>query len=128
MDFSLKGTQVVAVLERMKGTIGLRQRIAVDNGLEFISKTLDAWAYRNGVKLEFSRPGKPTDNAYVESFHGHFREECLDQHWFEPLAEAREVIEAWRVAYKEERPHRALQQRTPAALLASWEPLATAAD
>ena len=128
MDFSLKGTQVVAVLEQLKGTIGLRQRIAVDNGLEFISKTLDAWAYRNGVKLEFSRPGKPTDNAYVESFHGHFREECLDQHWFEPLAEAREVIEAWRVAYKEERPHRALQQRTPAALLARWEPLATAAD
>ena len=87
MDFSLKGAQVVAVLERLKGTIGLPQRIAVDNGPEFISKALDAWAYRNGVKLEFSRPGKATDNAYVESFNGHFQQECLNQHWFETLAE-----------------------------------------
>ena len=80
VDYSLKGAQVVAVLERLKGTIGLPQRIAVDNGPEFISKALDAWAYWNGVKLEFWRPGKPTDNAYVESFNGHLREECLNQH------------------------------------------------
>ena len=66
--------------------------------------------------MEFSRPGKPTDNAFVESFNGHFRAECLDQHWFETLAEAREVIEAWRVDYNEERPHQALQDRTPAEL------------
>ena len=92
VDYSLKGAQVVAVLERLKGTIGLPQRIAVDNGPEFISKALDAWAYRNGVKLEFSRLGKPTDNAYVESFNGHFQEECLNQHWFETLAEAREMV------------------------------------
>jgi putative transposase len=112
VDYSLKGAQVVAVLERLKGTIGLPQRIAVDNGPECISKALDAWAYRNGVKLEFWRPGKPTDNAYVESFNGHLREECLNQHWFETLAEAREMIEAWRVECNTERPHRALQQRT----------------
>ena len=128
VDYSLKGERVVAVLDRLKETVGRPERIAVDNGPEFISKALDAWAYRNGVRLEFSRLGKPTDNAFVESFNGHVREECLNQHWFETLAEAREVIEAWRVEYNEERPHRALQQRTPAAFLADWEPFAKAAD
>lgn len=96
MDFSRKGAQVVAVLERLKGTIGLPQRIAVVNGPEYLAKALDAWASRNGVKLEFSRPGKPTDNASVESFNGHLRAECLNQHGFETLAEVRERIEAWR--------------------------------
>jgi putative transposase len=78
------------------------------------------------VELEFSRSGKPADNVDVESFNGHVRQECLDQHWFATLAEIREVIEARRVEYNEERPHRALQQRTPAAF--GWEPLAKAAD
>jgi putative transposase len=128
VDFSLKGTHVVAVLARLKRTIGLLQRIAVDNGPEFISKALDAWAHRNDVKLEFSRPGKPTDNAYVESFNGHFREECLNQHWFETLAEPREMIEAWRLDYNTERPHRALGQQAPAAVQADWELLNKAAD
>lgn len=127
-DFSIKGSDVVAFLDQLKATAGLPERLAVDNGPEFISKALDAWAYRNRVSLEFSRPGKPTDNAFVESFNGHFRQECLDQHWFESLAEAREVIEAWRVDYNEERPHRALNQQSPAAFLASWEPLDKAAD
>ncbi len=121
---SLTGERVVAVLDRLKRTIGVPQRIAIDNGPEFISKALDAWAYRHQVQLEFSRPGKPTDNAYVESFNGHFRAECLDQHWFTSLQEARAVIEAWRVEYNQERPHRALKQQTPAAFLASWNPLA----
>jgi len=80
-DFSIRGEAVVAVLDRLK-SMGLPARLAVDNGPEFISKALDAWAYRNGVQREFSRPGKPTDNAFVESFNGHFRQECLDQHWF----------------------------------------------
>ncbi len=93
------------------------ERLAVDNGPEFISKALDAWAYQNGVQLEFSRPGKPTDNAFVESFNGHFREECLDRHWFASLEEARQVIEGWRIEYNTERPHRALKQRTPAAMV-----------
>jgi len=78
-DFSPKGATIVAVLDHMKATVELPQRLAVDNGPEFISKALDAWAYRNGVALEFSRPGNPTDNAFVESFNGHFRQECLDQ-------------------------------------------------
>jgi putative transposase len=95
--FSIKGEAVVAVLDRLKATVGVPQRLAVDNGPEFISKALDAWAYRNSVQLEFSRPGKPTDNAFVESFNGHFRQECLDQHRFAGLPEARQVIEAWRI-------------------------------
>jgi putative transposase len=120
---SLTGERVVAVLERLRQTVGVPQRIAIDNGPEFISKALDAWAYRHQVQLEFSRPGKPTDNAYVESFNGHFRAECLDQHWFTSLEEARAVIEQWRVEYNQERPHRSLRQQTPAAFLASWQPL-----
>lgn len=114
--FSIRGEAVVAVLDRLKAG-GLPERLAVDNGPEFISKALDAWAYRNGITREFSRPGKPTDNAFVESFNGHFREECLDQHWFVSLEEARQVVEAWRIEYNTERPHRALGQRTPAAIV-----------
>jgi transposase InsO family protein len=67
-----------------------------------------AWAHLNGVKLEFSRPGKPTDNAYIESFNGRLRAECLNQQWFETLAQAREEIENWRVDYNERRPHTSL--------------------
>jgi putative transposase len=117
---SLTGERVVAILERLTGTVGRPERIAIDNGPEFISKALDAWAYRNGVQLEFSRPGKPTDNAFAESFNGHFRAECLDCHWFVSLEEARHTIEAWRPDYNTERPHRALRQQTPAAWEAAW--------
>ncbi len=125
---SLTGERVVAVLERLKGVIGMPQRIAIDNGPEFISKALDAWAYRNGVQLEFSRPGKPTDNAFAESFNGRFRDECLNQHWFASLEEARQIIEAWRVDYNTARPHRSLRQLTPAAAAAAWTPVLEAAD
>jgi putative transposase len=124
---SLTGDQVVAVLERLKRTTGVPQRIAVDNGPEFISKALDAWAYRHQVQLEFSRPGKPTDNAFAESFNGHFRAECLDCHWFASLEEARQTIEAWRIDSNTERPHRALGQRTPAAWMTAREHLLEAA-
>ena len=117
---SLTGERVVAVLERLKRMVGVPKRIAVDNGPEFISKALDAWAYSSGVQLEFSRPGKPTDNAFAESFNGRFRDECLDQHWFASLEEARVTIESWRVEYNTQRPHRALGQRTPAAWEAAW--------
>ncbi len=106
----------------------LPNRLAVDNGPEFISKALDAWAYQNGVTLEFSRPGKPTDNAFVESFNGHFRAECLDQHWFASPEEAREIIEAWRIEYNTERPHQALKYGTPTEFAAAWEPPKEAAD
>jgi putative transposase len=123
---SLTGERVVAVLEHLKRTIGRPERIAVDNGPEFISKALDAWAYRNGVQLEFSRPGKPTDNAFAESFNGRFRDECLNQHWFASVEEVRQTVEAWRIEYNTERPHRALGQQTPAAWEAAWLPAQTA--
>jgi putative transposase len=119
---SLTGERVVAVLERLQRTTGMPKRIATDNGPEFISKALDAWAYRNGVQLEFSRPGKPTDNAFVESFNGRFRDECLNQHWFVSLEEVQQTVEAWRLDYNIERPHRALGQQTPAAWAAAWAP------
>jgi putative transposase len=82
-------------------------------GPEFVSKVLDQWAYRNGVKLDFSRPGKPTDNAYVESFNGSPRDECLNVNWFLSLDDARGKIEAWRRHYYESRPHSALGDVAP---------------
>ena len=81
----------------------------------------DGEVFPNEVQLEFSRPGKPTDNAFAESFNGRFRDECLDQHWFASLEEARQIIEAWRIEYNTERPHRALGQQAPAAWAASQE-------
>lgn len=119
---SLTGERVVTLLDRLRSTVGVPQRIAIDNGPEFISKTLDAWAYRNGVQLEFSRPGKPTDNAFAESFNGRFRDECLNLHWFASLEEVRQTVEEWRIEYNTERPHRALGQQTPAAWEAAWAP------
>ncbi len=127
-DFSLTGERVVVVLDQLKASYGLPEAISVDNGPEFISRALDAWAHHNGVQLAFSRPGRPTDNPFIESFNGHFRAECLDLHWFADLAEARRVIEAFRVEYNRERPHSALGNRTPAEFLGAWEPLAKAGD
>ena len=89
------------------------QLLFCDNGSEFTSQVLDLWAYHTQVKIDFSRPGKPTDNAYVESFNGTLRAECLDAHWFGDLAEARQRIESWRIEYNASRPHRALGERTP---------------
>ncbi len=119
---SLTGPRVVAVLNRLKATRGLPNVISVDNGPECISKVLDAWAHEHGIQLEFSRPGTPTDNPYIEAFNGRFRDACLDQHWFASLEDARQTIERWRLDYNHERPHSALGNRTPAAVLASWTP------
>jgi putative transposase len=121
VDFSLTGRRVVEVLERVANSYGLPKIIKVDNGPELISKALDEWAYRQGVKLDFSRPGKPTDNAYIESFNGRFRQECLDQNWFGRIQEARIKIEEWREDYNENRPHSALGQQTPAAFKENWQ-------
>ena len=111
---SLKGHDVVGTLLHITATRGRPQTIKVDNGSEFISKAMDRWAYENGVELDFSRPGKPTDNAKVESFNGRFRAECLNSHWFLSLADAQRKIEAWRQYYNEARPHSALAWSTPA--------------
>jgi len=89
------------------------ERMQVDNGSEFISKYFDKWAYENNVTLDFSRPGKPTDNAYVESFNGSFRDECLNVNWFLSLEDAQEKISTWREEYNGFRPHSSLDDLTP---------------
>jgi len=114
VDTSLGGKRVVRVLDRLAETRGLPKIITMDNGPEFAGEALDEWAYRNGVELNFIRPGKPVENAYAESFNGKFRDECLNEHWFLDMSHAREIIEAWRVEYNTERPHRSLNQLTPA--------------
>lgn len=119
VDRSLPGARVVRVLERLAETIGLPQVLVCDNGPEFAGRTLDAWAYHRGLELRFIRPGKPIENAYVESFNGKFLDECLNEHWFLSVAEAQQIIEAWRVHYNTVRPHRSLKQQTPAAYAAA---------
>ena len=113
VDTSLPGLRVQAVLERLADTRGLPLSITVDNGPEFDGKVLDQWAYRTGVQLSFIRPGKPNENAYIESFNGKFRDECLNEHWFVTMAQARRVIEAWRIEYNTERMHSSLGNLTP---------------
>ncbi len=116
-----RGVDVVDTLERVTTIHGLPKSIRVDNGPEFISKDLDLWAWSKGVTLDFSRPGKPTDNAFVESCHGKVRAECIDQNWFLTLADARSKCEAYRREYNEERPHSAIGNKTPMAFMKSIE-------
>ncbi len=120
VDSSLTGARVAAMLESLKQVRGLPARIKVDNGSEFASKALDAWSHWNGVKLEFSRPGKPTDNPYIESFNGKLRAECLNQHWFETLSEARAEIESWRRDYNRSRPDTSLGWASPEEFNQAW--------
>ena len=108
----LKGENVVEVLNRIKQTRGSPRYLFCDNGSEFSGRILDLWA--NRVRIDFSRPGKPTDNAYIESFNSTFRAECLNAHWFTSMPEAVGLIEAWRQDYNESRPHRALGERPSA--------------
>jgi putative transposase len=108
----------VRELEQLAETYGLPEMIVMDNGPEFTGKALDEWAYRRGVQLHFIRPGKPVENAYVESFNGKFRDECLNQHWLVALSHAKEVIEDWRLDYNEVRPHSSLRQLAPSGVRA----------
>jgi putative transposase len=101
------------LLNAVRQMRGAPKLLFCDNGSEFTSQSMDLWAYYNQAHIEFSRPGKPTDNTYVESFNGTLRAECLDVHWFAILTEARQIIEAWRREYNESRPHRSLGERTP---------------
>ena len=114
VDTSLPGLRVVRALEQLRLQRGAPTAIQVDNGTEFTSRVVDQWAYQNHVRLHFIERGKPTQNAFIESFNGKFRDECLDQNWFVDLHEARQVIEDWRVDYNTVRPHSALGYRTPA--------------
>ncbi|HEX2443828.1 MAG TPA: IS3 family transposase [Vicinamibacterales bacterium] len=113
VDRSLPGLRVVRVLDRLADTVGLPEILVMDNGPEFSGRALDTWASARGVQLRFIRPGKPIENAFVESFNGKFRDECLNEHWFASVADARALIEAWRVDYNTVRPHSALHGATP---------------
>jgi putative transposase len=113
VDFSLPSARVVRVLDKLVWEYGVPASIRVDNGPEFVSKALDLWASQHGVKLDFIQPGKPMQNGHVESFNGRFREECLSQTHFPTLPRARVEIELWRLHYNGERPHSALDARTP---------------
>jgi putative transposase len=115
VDTSLPGARVVRVLDKLAILRGLPDTIVIDNGSEFTGRALDAWANKHGVKLHFIDPGKPVQNAYIESFNGKFRDECLDLHWFTDLADAKEKIESWRVEYNQVRPHSSLGNTTPEA-------------
>ena len=117
----LRGEDVVSTLQRLKASRGTPKHIVCDNGSEFASRIMDLWAYGNKVQIDFTRPGKPTDNGHVESFNGSLRDECLNSHWFLSLEDARSKIESWRIEYNESRPHRALNELTPSAYAAKIE-------
>lgn len=113
VDTSLPGARVVRVLEQLIAEHGTPELIVIDNGPEFAGRLLDQWAYAHGIKLHFIDPGKPVQNAYVESFAGRLRDECLNGHWFTTLDDAQHTIETWRREYNEVRPHSALGDRSP---------------
>jgi putative transposase len=113
VDTSITGARVKAVLQRLADIRGLPESITVDHGPEFEGQVLDTWAYQVNVQLSFIRPGKPNENAYIESFNGKFRDECLNEHWFITMEQARRIIEAWRIEYNTERPHSSLGNLTP---------------
>jgi len=111
--FKLGGGDVVAALDELKTCRGVPGSLRVDNGPEFAGRTLDLWAYFNGVTLDFSRPGKPTDNAFIESFNGRLRQECLNPRWFLCLDDARAELVGWQREYNSDRPHSALGNLAP---------------
>jgi putative transposase len=112
---AIGGHQLVRTLERLAMTRGLPKAIRTDNGKEFCSRAMLTWAHARGVQLFLIEPGKPNQNAYIESFNGRFRDECLNEHWFTSLQHARVVINGWRREYNEERPKKSLGGLTPAA-------------
>jgi putative transposase len=113
VDTSIGGARVARVLDRIVAQRGRPEWIRMDNGPAFTGQALDEWGYRNGVKLDFIDPGKPTQNAFIENFNSILRPECLNDHWFTSLQEARDIIEAWRLEYNRERPHGSLGDLTP---------------
>jgi len=110
----LRGEHVVAALNRLVAQRQAPKCLFVDNGSEFSGRLLDLWAYHHHTRIDFSRPGKPTDNCHIETFNGSFRDECLNLHWFATLEEAKAIIEAWRRDYNESRPHSTLNDLAPA--------------
>jgi putative transposase len=112
-DSSLSGRKVALALDCVAGQRGYPKEITVDNGTEFYSKAMDAWAYQHGVKLDFIRPGRPMENGYTESFNGRLRDECLNVELFSDLPDARTKLAAWKTDYNENRPHGSIGNLTP---------------
>lgn len=113
VDTSINGYRVCRVLDEIVVREGSPDMIIVDNGPEFTGRALDEWAYRKGIKIHFIRPGKPVENAYIESFNGRLREECLNSHWFTSLDHARSLVSDWKSDYNENRPHSSLGYLSP---------------
>lgn len=121
VDTSLSGLRVARVLERLTESRSIPKAITIDNGTEFTSKIFDQWAYEKGIKLNFIQPGKPTQNGFIESFNGKFRDECLNENWFLSLNHAKELIEKWRIDYNTQRPHSSLNNLTPEEYAKCWD-------
>jgi putative transposase len=119
-DQSLTGEKVAQALEPVVGQRGAPRSITVDNGSEFASRVMDAWAYRHGIQLEFIRPGKPVENGFIESFNGRLRDECLNVEVFFTLEDVREKLARWQADYNHLRPHSSLQDQAPASFAADW--------
>jgi putative transposase len=119
VDTSLPGERVTRVLDQVTASRNLPEVIVTDNGPEFAGTKFESWAFQKGVKVHFIRPGKPVENAFVESFNGRFRDECLNESWFISLADARERIERWRLDYNQARPHSSLGNLSPEQFAAS---------
>jgi putative transposase len=114
VDTSIGGERVARVLDRVIAERGARpEEIVMDNGPELTSRALDQWAYERGVRLRFIAPGKPVQNAFIESFNGRLRDECLNLNWFFGVGDARQIVEAWRPDYNQARPHGSLRGLTP---------------
>ena len=126
-DSSLTGTKVAQALSEIVAERGAPVSITVDNGTEFQSKAMDVWAYQHGVQLDFIRPGRPTENGYIESFNGRLRDECLNVQVFFTVADARDKLEQWRLDYNRVRPHSALGDSAPQEFASAWQTAAAAA-
>ena len=126
IDTSISGSRVARGLDRIADARGLPKTIVMDNGTELTSLAMLAWSAERRVRLHYIEPGKPTHNAFIESFNGKFRDECLNESSFASLQEARDIIQAWRTDYNEQCPHRSLGQSTPNAFAATQLDLLTA--
>jgi putative transposase len=122
VDYTLPSVRVISALERVIAVRGCPTRVLCDHGSEFASRTFLSWSRTAGITLDFIRPGKPVDNALIESFNGKFRDECLNEQYFVDLADARQTIERWRQHYNRVRPHSSLGRLPPAEYAVRFTP------